>query len=73
MSSWFYPNNKICTRKNGCTKNFIRSGTEGNSDVKASSCQLYQPTAICVAFDNPVDTGRKLNVHKTFRRRLMYV
>ena len=36
--------------KNGYLKNFIGSGTEGNSDGIASSCQLYQPTGICVYF-----------------------
>ena len=40
--------------KNGYLKNFIGSGTEGNSDGIASSCQLYQPTGICVEFDNVV-------------------
>ena len=38
--------------KNGYLKNFIGNGTEGNSDGIASSCQLYQPTGICVESDN---------------------
>ena len=45
---------EICTWKNGCLNNFIGSGTEGNSDGIASSCQLYKPTGVCVEFDNVV-------------------
>ena len=40
--------------ENACLNNFIGNGTEGNSDGIASSCQLYQPTGICVEFDNIV-------------------
>ena len=45
---------KICTWKNGCLNNVIGSNTEGNSDGIASSCQLYQPTGICVEFGSVV-------------------
>lgn len=45
---------KICTWKEGSLNDFIGSGTEGNSDGIASKCQLYQPTGICVEFDNVV-------------------
>ena len=43
---------KICTWKDDCLNNNIRSGTMANSDGITYSCQLYQPTGICLELDN---------------------
>ena len=75
MNTWI--NNKITNKAN--LQNEISFSDEIRSYIKGpnisffwgfllSLCRLFRGV-----FRSPVDTGRKLNVHKTFRRRLTYV